>query len=88
VLRRFPFLRILALGQIALLAHRHLQQLSPAERRRLKNLVTRAWKLDPRERKELTRLLGKLQPRAFAAGAADAFSPLPLPKRLMSGRGR
>jgi hypothetical protein len=86
VLRRLPFFKILALGQIALLARRHLQQLSPVERRRLVELARHGWKLAPPERKELRRLVGKLEPRAFAGGAADAFSPLPLPKRLMGGR--
>jgi hypothetical protein len=30
----------------------------------------------------LRRLLGKLEPRAFAVIAANAFSPVPLPRRL------
>jgi hypothetical protein len=86
VLRRLPFFKILAFGQIALLAKRHLDRLQPAERKRLAELVRRGFKLDKKERKELTRLLGKLEPRAFAAGAADAFSPLPLPRRLTGRR--
>jgi hypothetical protein len=86
VLRRLPFFKILAFGQIALLARRHLQRLSPAERKRLTDLVRHGLKLSPQERKELTSLLGKLEPRAFAAGAADAFSPLPLPRRLAGRR--
>lgn len=86
MLRRLPFFKILAFGQIALLAKRHLDRLQPAERKRLAELVRRGFKLDKKERKELTRLLGKLEPRAFAAGAADAFSPLPLPRRLTGRR--
>jgi hypothetical protein len=86
VLKRIPFFKILAIGQIALLAKRHLDRLTPAERKRLAGLVRRGFKLNRRERKELRRLAGKLEPRAFAAGAADAFSPLPLPKRRLSGK--
>ena len=51
-------------------------------------LARRAWKLEPAERKEVRQLVSKLEPRAFAGGAADAFSPFPLPKRLMGGRRR
>jgi hypothetical protein len=88
VLKRFPFLKVLAFAQIGLLVRRHLLELSPKERRRLRELAKRLHKLSPKERRELSRLLGKLQPRAFAAGAADAFSPLPLPKRLLGGKRR
>jgi hypothetical protein len=86
LLRRLPFFKVLAIGQVALLARRHLQQLDPAQRRRLAELVRGARSLSADERRELRDLLGRLEPRAFAAGAADAFSPLPL--RRFGGGGR
>jgi hypothetical protein len=85
--RRLPFFKLLAIGQVALLARRHLKQLTPAERRRLAALVRRGPRLDPAERRELGEIVVKLDPRAFAFGAADRFSPLPLPRRL-AGRPR
>jgi hypothetical protein len=85
MLRRMPFFKLLAIGQTALLARRHLKRLSPRDRRRLGELVRRGPRMDQRERKELRRLIGKLQPRAFAATTADAFSPVPLP-RWLAGR--
>jgi hypothetical protein len=86
-LRRLPFFKILAIGQVALLARRHFQQLDPADRHRIAELVRRGPSLSPEERRELRTLVGKLEPRAFAAGAADAFSPLPL-RRFGGGRRR
>jgi len=86
VLKRLPLFKILAIAQLAMLARRHFQQLDPADRRRLMELVRHPRKLGRPERKELQALVGKLEPRAFAAGAADAFSPLPLPGRRLSGR--
>jgi len=43
--------------------------------------------LTPAERHEFIDLASKLEPRAFAVAAADHVSPLPLPKKLLSGRG-
>jgi hypothetical protein len=88
MLRRMPFLKLLAIGQTALLARRHLQRLNSRDRRRLSELVRRGPRMDERERKELLRLLGKLEPRAFAASTADAFSPVPLPRWLAGRSGR
>ena len=53
-----------------------------SDRRRLSELVRRGRHMDRSERDELRGLLGKLEPRAFAAATADAFSPVPLPRRL------
>jgi hypothetical protein len=86
--RRLPFFKLLAIGQVALLARTHLKQLTPDERRRLAALVRRGWKLDPAERRELREIVLKLDPRAFAFGAADRFSPLPLPRRFGRSRNR
>jgi hypothetical protein len=87
VTRRLPFFKLLAIGQVALLTHRHLTRLSGQERRRLAELVRRGPRLRGPERRELLSLVGKLEPRMFAYGAADAFSPVPLPKWL-GGRRR
>jgi hypothetical protein len=85
MLRRLPFFKLLAIGQTALLARRHVKRLSARDRRRLRELVRRGPRMDARERKELGRLIAKLEPRAFATQTADAFSPVPLP-RWLSGK--
>lgn len=77
-LRKMPFFRVLALAQLALLARRHMQNLKPNERQRLRQLVLRGHRLDRSEREELRRLVGKLEPRSFAWATANAFSPLRL----------
>ena len=84
--RRLPFFKVLALAEIALLARRHLQSLTPVERQRMVELVRRGRRLTPAERLELRELTAKLEPRVFAGGVADAFSPVPLPRRLTRGR--
>jgi hypothetical protein len=86
--RRLPLLKVIAVAQLALLARRHLQSLSPAERHRLADLVRHGRTLTPAERDELRVLASKLEPRAFAGEVADAFSPWPLPRRLTRGRRR
>jgi len=86
IVRRLPILRLVAIAKLALVAKKHMEQLKPAERRRLARLVSRPHKLSPRERKELRRLVSKLDTRAFAGSAADSFSPLPLPRRLTKAR--
>jgi hypothetical protein len=85
LLRRMPFFKFLAVVQLALLARRHLRRLDAVDRRRLRVLVRRGRAMNRAERNELRRVLGKLEPRAFAAATADAFSPVPLP-RWLSGR--
>lgn len=85
--RRLPFLKVLAVVQVALLARRHLTALSPTERRRMAELARHPRTLTPAERHEFIGLASKLEPRAFAVAAADHVSPLPLPKKLLSGRG-
>ena len=86
-INRVPFFKWLALAQIALLARTHLKRLSRADRQRLSELVRNGTHLSAQERSELKTIVGKLEPRAFAYGAADRFSPLPLPRRL-AGRPR
>jgi hypothetical protein len=84
-----PIGRMLLLGDIAVLAGRHVAALDAAERRRLISLLRRRTTgegMDDSERKELEALLGKLQPRLFLGTATRRLSPLPLPSRVLFGR--
>ncbi len=89
MLRRLPIMKLLAIGEIALLARDHVTRLEPQERRRLIELVRkgrgRARNLDDGERAELAALVAKVDPRRFAGLAADKLSPVPLPRRLVEG---
>jgi hypothetical protein len=88
-LRRLPVLKLLAVGEIALLARTHLQRLDPEERRRLIELLRkgrgRTTRLSGAERDDLQRLIAKTEPRLFAGLAADRLSPFPLPGRVVRG---
>ncbi len=90
--RALPLARLMAAGQIVLLARRHWHRLEPAERRRLMTLVRRGRgrpsNLTPTERTELARLIAKADPRLFAGLVAERFSPVPLPGRMVRGRRR
>jgi hypothetical protein len=88
LLRRMPFLKLLAVAQTLLLARRHLQRLDAKDRSRLAELVRRGRSMDRSEREELRRILSKLEPRAFAVATADAFSPVRLPRRFSGRRTR
>jgi hypothetical protein len=87
--RGVPVVALLSAVEIAKLAGGHLARLAPAERRRLLALVGKARRgsaaLSEAERAELGALLAKLEPRAFVGSAADHFSPVPVPKRLLYG---
>ena len=91
-LKRLPVLKLLAIGEIAVLARAHVNKLDPAERRRLVQLIRegrgRTSNLSAEERDELQRLVAKAEPRLFAGEAADRLSPVPLPRRLREGRRR
>jgi hypothetical protein len=80
LVRKLPWLQLLTLVEVALLARRHVQNLTPDERRRLTDLVRRARRLSRAEREELRRLAGKLELRDFASGAAAKLSPVPWPR--------
>ena len=82
MLTRLPFLKVVAVVQVALLVRRHLKALSLTERRRMAELARRAHRLNADERRELRTLAMKLEPGAFAGGAANHLSPLPLPTTL------
>jgi hypothetical protein len=88
-LKRLPVLKLIAIGEIALLARTHAAKLDGAERRRLLELVRkgrgRPSKLSAEERDELARLVSKAEPRLFAGEVADKLSPVPLPRRLVRG---
>lgn len=87
--KRLPWLKVLSLAEVAMLAQRHVQLLAPPERRRFAELAARGLRdrrLAPEERAELTELLKRLEPRAFAGGAIDRLSPVPMPRRFMYGK--
>jgi hypothetical protein len=85
-------LKLLAVGEVALLARSHLARLTPEERRRFVQLLRegrgRASNLSPAERDELQGLIAKTEPRLFAGLAVDRLSPVPLPRRLVHGSRR
>jgi hypothetical protein len=83
-LRHIPFFRVLAIAKTVLLARRHVRRLDAADRRRLVELARRGTHLDAAERDEMRRILAKLEPRAFAVATANAFSPVRIPRWLMS----
>ena len=86
-IRHMPFLKLVAILQLLLLARRHLSALTPDERRRMTDLVKHARRLTKSERRELRELALKLEPRAFAGAATRSLAPLRLPKRMVKGRG-
>jgi hypothetical protein len=83
--RAVPWLKWLAMAEIAVLAKRHLEHLDAAERRELGRLLRRR-RTSPGERDRLRVLVAKMEPRAFLGGAADRLSPVPLPRRLSKAR--
>jgi hypothetical protein len=88
--RGAPIVGLLSVAEVAKLASDHLAKLDGAERRRLLALAAKARHgsaaLNASERRELASLVTKLQPRAFIGSAANRFSPVPMPKRLLYGR--
>jgi hypothetical protein len=86
LVKRLPVVRLLAIAELAAVANKHVHHLSPAERRRLMELVRKGRGFSPKERAELRELVAKLEPRAFAGSAAERISPLPLPRRLTRAR--
>jgi hypothetical protein len=91
-LKRLPILKVLAIGEIALLARTHISHLTPMERRRMIALMRKARgrkeNLSPDEREEMAGLIRKAEPRLFAGLVADRLSPVPLPRRVVRGRRR
>jgi hypothetical protein len=85
-----PLARLLAAGQVVMLARRHWHRLEPEERRRLVALVRqghgRTRNLSEHDRAELAGLIAKADPRLFVGLVAQRFSPVPLPRRIVRGR--
>jgi hypothetical protein len=90
-LRRLPVVALVGAAEVALMARDHLMQLTPNERRRLVTLVRiargRRHRLSGSEQRELRGLLDKLEARALVGDAVGRLSPVPLPRRLLYGRG-
>ena len=74
-IKHVPLLRLVMLGQVVLLAHRHFGALTSQERRRLAELARKPHRLSTRERRELGSLAARLEPGAFAKSAAQTVSP-------------
>jgi hypothetical protein len=79
-----PYFRVLAIAKTVLLARRHVRRLDASDRRRLAQLARRGTALSAAERDEMRRILAKLEPRAFALATANAFSPVKIPRWIMS----
>lgn len=81
--RRLPAARLIASAELLLLARQHLHKLEPHERRRIVELVRRGRgrpsHLSERERRELSRLVQKAEPREFVRVAVRKVSGIPLP---------
>jgi hypothetical protein len=81
---------LISAAEVALLARDHLMRLTPEERRRLAALVRtgrgRRSRLTGAQRRELERLLDKLEARTLLAETATRLSPVRLPRRLLYGR--
>lgn len=73
---RLTKVQLLALAQLAMLAHKHYLRLAPSERARLMTLVRRPHRMTREERSELRTLVAKMEPSKFAGGAARHISPL------------
>jgi hypothetical protein len=88
VLRRLPAARLVAVAELAVLAREHLNKLEPHERHRLVELVRhgrgRPSNLSSRERRELSSLLAKVEPRAFVQAAVAKVTGVPTSKRRRS----
>ena len=87
--KRLPWLKVLVVAELALIARDHMLRLSTDERRRMLELVRttrgRRRNLTPAEQDELSALVAKAEPRLFAGTVADKLSPVPLPKRIIRG---
>lgn len=84
-LKRLPMARLVILAEVAMLAKDHFERLTPVERRRLVLLVKetrgRPSNLSEKQRRELEKLVAKIEPKAFASNAVDKLSPVPVKRR-------
>jgi hypothetical protein len=79
-LRRLPLARLVLLAELGMLAKVHFERLTPAERRRIVQLLKEAkgrpQNLSERERRELNKLVAKVEPKVLANEAVERFSPV------------
>lgn len=91
-LKRLPMLKLLAAAEIVVITRDHIQRLTPDERHRALELLRkthgRRHNLSEAERDELAAIVAKAEPRLLAGEAAEAISPVPLPRRFVTGRRR
>ncbi len=91
-LRAIPVVKLIAAGELILIAREHIEKLEPQERRRVVELVRkgrgRPSHLTLPEREELHSLVAKAEPRLFTGLVAEQLSPVGLPQRLVRGRRR
>lgn len=84
-----PLARVIVVGQLAVLAGRHIAKLGPAERARLLVLLRKAHgrpsTLGDDEHEELIALVARIEPQAFLGTAVQRLSPVPVPRRLVEG---
>ena len=81
--KKVPIARMLILAELIVLVREHMVKLEAHERRRLLELIRkgrgRPSNLSDRERRELSALLAKAEPRAFVNLAAQKVTGFPVP---------
>ncbi len=81
--KKVPIARMLILAELIVLVREHMVKLEPHERRRLLELIRqgrgRPSNLSARERRELSDLLAKAEPRAFVNLAAQKVTGFSVP---------
>ena len=73
--KRIPFLKLMALAQIGILAHQHYKRLNATERKRLLEIMRHPRGMSAGDRSELKGLVAKMEPGAFAGTAARHATP-------------
>ncbi|HZU59910.1 MAG TPA: hypothetical protein VE983_03045 [Solirubrobacteraceae bacterium] len=90
LLRKLPLVRLMAVAEVIVLAREHMNKLEPPERRRLVELVRRGRarpsNLSARERRELSALVAKAEPRQFVTRAVEKIAGVPLWSREQDRR--
>lgn len=79
---KLPVAKVFVTAEVLLLARRHLLKLEPHERRRVIELLRlghgRPGHLSTRERRELSRLVEKAEPREFVKSAMKKVAGIPV----------
>lgn len=77
--------RVLAAAELIALARQHVGRLEPHERQRVLELLRatrgRPGNLSERQRRELSALIAKVEPRLFVSEAIEKVTGVPLPRR-------